>query len=220
MRSLQGLQARLVDALSQMEGHTAFFKHGDLAVQHTVRELPERQDAAQQTAGLRGGIIDVDVMPGPAQVICGQHTGRPGTDDGHLFACRGSRTQFPIRHTGKKIALEPVDADRLPVHVPAVAGMLAGMVADPADDGGKRQHISDQLAGPVFLAPGDELHVPLDIEPQRTGPGTGSPVDADIVQHAFFSAVATKNALAFVDDDIVRQGFKDVFSAHDTPTSL
>ena len=160
------------------------------------------------------GIALAGQIPGTDQ------TGQTGTDDGDalLFARHGQGTGLHAQMLRAE-DLQPVQVDGAP-QIAAQASLLAGMVADPADDGGKRQHISDQLAGPVFLAPGDELHVPLDIEPQRTGPGTGSPVDADIVQHAFFSAVATKNALAFVDDDIVRQGFKDVFSAHDTPTSL
>ena len=90
-------------------------------------------------AGDRTGVADDDVVPEAPEVVCRRQSARPGADDEDLQAGgRGPGRERPALLEGQvtEEAFDGVDADG-GVEFAAIAGRLAGVVADAAVDGGE-----------------------------------------------------------------------------------
>jgi hypothetical protein len=108
-------------------------------------------------------------MPEPRQVVRGGKSARSGADDEHAFSRRLRRRLELPSLLASGVAEKPlhrVNRDRA-VEMCAVANRLAGAVADPAVDGGKRI-VGDQLTPGLFVAASSDVGKPcLNVLPRR-----------------------------------------------------
>ena len=120
-----------------------------LGVQHVAGEAVAGDAEAHHAAGHRARLLDGHVVAGQGEVVGRSEAGRAGADDEHPPARgRGGHGHRPALLDGGVAdeALDRVDADRL-VELAAVAGRLAGVVADAAHDGGEGVVLHDPAPG-------------------------------------------------------------------------
>ena len=122
-------------------------------------------------AGHRPGLVDLNAVPHPRQVIGGGQAAGAGADHQHpLAAGRGGHGELPVFLQGQ-IAQKPldgVDADR-GIELAAIAGGLAGMVADPAVDTRHRVVLGQTLPSLLETARLRVRQPSLDVLARRTG---------------------------------------------------
>ena len=108
----------------------------DLGVELLPRHAVLGDAVADHAPGLGAGLEDGHGVAQPGQVIGGGQAGGTGTDHHHPLPRRLARFDGPAVLEGliAEEALHGVDAHRL-VHLAAVAGAFAGVVADPPHDG-------------------------------------------------------------------------------------
>ena len=148
----------------------SFWMYSMSLLEDVPRHAVLRDAHADHAAGLRERLEDGHLMAGQGQVVRCRQTGRTGADDGHLLAGLGD---LGDRQSGDVVLvrgkpLERADGQRL-VDVAPLAGLLAGMEADAAQN--RRQGVGapDQLVGFLELAGGDQGQVTLDIHVDRAG---------------------------------------------------
>ena len=117
------------------------------------------------------GLEDRDSMPAAREVVGGGQAGGSRADDQHALTGRlaldGELPALPDRLIAEE-ALDAVDAHGL-VEFAAVAGGLAGVVADAAHDGGQRV-VLDELAPRRLVVAGLGVVEPLlDVLARRAG---------------------------------------------------
>ena len=162
----------LADAGVEVNLHAQVLDHLDLRLQDVLGEAvfgdPHRHPAARHGQGFK----DIHAISVRGQIVGGRQAGRTGADNGNLFIfflldfrdVAGLGVQVQIGHE----ALEVHDVDGLFDLAPH-AGLLAGMVADPAADGREGVLLFDELEGFLVLARGDEGHIALDADVGGTG---------------------------------------------------
>ncbi len=124
----------------------------DLCVDDVAGEPVGRDAVAHHPARGVGRVADRDVVSEQAQVVRRRQPGRPGTDHEDVPAGRlGGHRDGPaaLDRLVAEEALDGVDPDRL-VQGGAVAGGLAGAVADPPHHRGERV-VGHDLAPGVFV---------------------------------------------------------------------
>ena len=122
-----------------------------LGLEHVAGQPVLRDAEAHHPAGHRAGLLDRHRVAEPGEVVRSRKTGRPGADDQHPLAARlGFDLDLPaaLDRLVAEEALDRVDADRL-VELAAVAGGLAGVVADPAHDRRQRVVLHQPSPGPL-----------------------------------------------------------------------
>ena len=126
----------------------------DFGIQHIARQAIFRNPEPHHAARRGTGFLDRHGMAEPRQMIGGRQSRRPGADHQHLFARgRGGRGKAPAAPDGE-IAEEPlhrIDADGGIEHG-AIAGALAGVIADPPHDGGQRIVFGQRAPGRLVVA--------------------------------------------------------------------
>jgi hypothetical protein len=137
----------------------------DLGVEDLARQPVLGDAVAHHAAGSVAGVVDLDLVAHHRQVVGSGQSGRAGADDQHPVARADGRAGVgPALLDGQvsEVALHRVDRDGA-VQVGAVAGHLAGVVADPAVDGGEGI-VGGELAPRLLLLVGlDETQPLLDV---------------------------------------------------------
>ena len=143
----------------------------DLGLEHVARHPIGGNAEVHHAAGQRSGIPDLDLMTEACQVIAGGQTRGPGADHEHALARLLVRRLEPPPLLNRAIAeeaLDGMDADRA-VQLLAVAGALAGVIADPAVHSGHGV-VRDQGPPGPLETPGLSLGEPrLDVLAGRAG---------------------------------------------------
>ena len=131
------LRNRLVDAdIDAAEEGDAFALHLlDPPVDMVLLDLEVRDAVAHQSARPALALVDVDLVAGAAELLCGGHSRRPGTDDRDALAGLPLRRLRPdIAHFERLVGnrlFDRLDGDRDVLDVER-AGLLAGRRADAA----------------------------------------------------------------------------------------
>ncbi len=108
-----------------------------LAIEHGARQAIGGNAKTQHAAGTRARLADLDAVAEPVEVPGAREARGAGPDDEHPLARgRWGRRRQPAeaQRLVAKEALDGVDRDRF-VDLGTVAGMLAGVVTDPAMHG-------------------------------------------------------------------------------------
>ena len=119
--------------------HAHGFNPGDFLGQRFTRQAIGRNAIAHHAARLRVGFADLHGMTEPAQMIGCRQTARPRAHNEHPFAAGWGNRNRPAMFAGQiaKVSLHRMNAD-CAVELSTVAACLAGVIADPAVDGGQR----------------------------------------------------------------------------------
>src|SRR5262249_45174698 len=132
-------------------------------------------------AGERAGFVDLDRVPQAREVIGRAQARRSGADDEHALAGRrgvdGHAPTVADRLVAEK-APDAVDPDRL-VELRAVAGRLARVVTDAADDRGQGVALHDRKPRGVVVALLGVVEPRLRVLARRAGTRAGRAV-ADV----------------------------------------
>jgi hypothetical protein len=186
-----GVEAALVHRLDhvlhlaiQLQLHSEVEDALDLGLEHVARQPVLGDAEAHHPPRHRPRLVDGHGVPESGQVVGGGEARGPGTDDQHPLAA-GLDLDLDLPAALDRLvaeeALDRVDADRL-VELAAVAGGLAGVVADPPHDRRQRVVLHQLAPGPLVTAlPLLGLVQPgLDVLPGRTGVVAGrQAVDVD-----------------------------------------
>ena len=123
-------------------------------IQHIARQAIFRNAEPHHAARRGAGLLDRHGMAEPRQMIGGRQARRSGADDQHFLARRRcGRGKTPAVLDGE-IAEEPlhrIDADGGIEHG-AIAGALAGVIADPPHDRGQRIVFGQRPPGRFVVA--------------------------------------------------------------------
>ncbi|EXI73933.1 MAG: hypothetical protein AW07_02071 [Candidatus Accumulibacter sp. SK-11] len=163
-----------------------------LGFEHVARQAVLGNAEAHHAAEQRPRFLDRDLMAEAAQVVGGRHSRRAGADDQNVLArFAGRRGQLPaaLERLVAEEALDRIDPHRR-IKLAAVAGALAGVVADPPHDRRERvvlgqvppgafivarfgveQPALDVLAGRALLV---ARWQPVEIDRPRGAPGAGT----------------------------------------------
>ena len=157
----------LPDRGVEVDLHPQLLDHLDLRLEHVLGEAVLGDADGEPAAGHGQGLEDVDVVAFDRQIVRRGESGGTGADDGDLFALllldRGDEAGLVLQVQVGHETLQVHDVDRL-VHLSPLAGLLAGVVADPAADDGKGIVPLDELQGFLELSRRDQGHVPLDAD--------------------------------------------------------
>src|SRR6202040_1045619 len=130
----------------RLDRYSKFEEAFDLTIEHVLRQNPIRNPAAIQSAHLWRLLEDRYLVTEPRQLVRSAVTGGTRTDDGDFLAVGGS----PLHHVFlqclpeiAKESLDPANRDGL-IIFPAVAGLLAWVVADSARHRWKRHVFLDE----------------------------------------------------------------------------
>ena len=137
----------------------------DLAVEDILRKHPVGNPAAVEAAGLRRLLENRDRVAQARQLVRRAVSGGTRPDDRDLPAVRRAGLHDVARQGLTEVAEEPLDradGDRLVV-LPAVAGLLAGVVAHAARHGRERHVLLDERVRVEVLAAFHEVQVALDL---------------------------------------------------------
>ena len=154
----------------------------DLGIEHVARQTIFGNSEAHHAAGKRTGLMDLDRMTHAPQVIGRGQARRTGADDQHALAAVGlRRREFPAV-ADRRVAeetLDRIDADRF-VDMRAIAGVFAGVIADPAHH--RRHRVVERQCAPggLVVAGLGVVEPGLNIFAGRTGVVAGrQPIDID-----------------------------------------
>ena len=125
-----------------------------LGVEHVARQPVLRNAKAHHAAGQRSRLVHRDLVALARELVGGGQARGPRAHDQHLLA-RGRRRRRQLPALGDALipqeAFHRVDAHGR-VHLGAVAGALAAVVADPAHDGRERVVLHEHAPGLLVLA--------------------------------------------------------------------
>ena len=158
----------------------------DLGVELLPRHAVLGDAITDHAPGLGAGLEHGDGVTQARQVISGGQSGRTGTDHQDPLPRRFARFDGPAILEGliAEEALHGVDAHRL-VDLAAVAGALAGVVADPPHDGGEGVVGHDLPPGLLVVALLGMEEPGLDVLPRRALVVAGRhPVEIDRAEGA------------------------------------
>ena len=160
-RNKRGVELALPNCLAQIGN--GMFQHEfdadildafDLVIQHVSWQPVCGNSEVHHAAGKRPCLADLDIMSKSAQVIRSRKTARSAADDQHslsgiVFRCR----EFPALLYGEvpDVSLNCVDADALVDMLP-VALVFAGVIANPAVNGGQRIVRNQDAPGLLVIA--------------------------------------------------------------------
>ena len=154
----------------------------DLGVQDLARQTVLGDAEAHHAAGEGAGLLDRHLVAQARQMIGGRESGRPGADHQHVLTRGGGgRCELPaeLDRLIAQEALDRIDADRL-VELAAVAGALAGVVADAAHHGRQRVVLGQGAPGRLVVAGLGMEEPALDVLARGTGVVAGrQPIDID-----------------------------------------
>ena len=143
----------------------------DLRIEHFARQAVLGNAEAHHAARHRSRLPDGHRVTEARELVGGRKPRRPGPDDQHALARRGGRPGELPAATQRLVAeeaLDRIDADAL-VELRAVARGLAGVIADPAHDGGQRVVLCQHAPG-LLVVPGFGVEQPaLDVLAGGTG---------------------------------------------------
>ena len=148
------LGLEILDPVVELEHDAQVRQSRHLGIEHGAWQAIGGNAEVHHAAGDRPGIADHDVVPEAPQVVRRRQPARSGADDQHLQAGgRGARRKRPALLDGQvaEEAFDGVDADG-GVEFAAIAGRLAGVVADAAVDGGERVGLHQQRPGLAVAA--------------------------------------------------------------------
>ncbi len=134
----------ILDLAVEQDADVKGFQASNLLMQYIARQTIGRDTEMQHAACYRACLVNFHRMTAHRQMPGSGQSARPGADDQHALATGGGGLGGPAVFQGQvaEEALDRMDADAA-VQFIAIAGRLAGVVADPAVDGGERI-ISDQ----------------------------------------------------------------------------
>ena len=141
---------QVVDAAVELQFDAHVEDAPQLGVEHLARQAVLGDAEAHHAAALGVGLANRHGVARQAQVPGGGQPGRAGTDHQHVLAAVGSGSDGPAApdRLVAEEALDGVDAHRF-IQLAAVAGVLAGVVADAAHD--RRQRVVPHQLAPGFL---------------------------------------------------------------------
>ena len=143
-----------VDLVIQLERHPHVEDPLGLGVEHVARQAVLGDPESHHPAHHRAGLVDRHVVAEAAQVVRRGETRGPGADDEHPLA-RGLARDVDGPALSDCLvaeeALDRVDPHGL-VELRAVAGGLAGVVADPPHDRRERVVLHQLAPRPLIAA--------------------------------------------------------------------
>ena len=155
----------------ELERHAEVEDALDLGIEHIARQPVFRNAEAHHAAGERPGLVDLDRMAEPAQMIGGRQAGRPGADHQHALAALGRRRReapaLPDRLVAEE-TLDRIDADRF-VDLGAIAGAFARVIADAPHDRRQRIVLRQHAPGALVIAGFGVRQPALDVLARRAG---------------------------------------------------
>ena len=159
----------VVDLAVQLDRDTHVDDPTHLGFKYFARQTVLGDAEAHHAAHVGAGVHHGDGVAEAAQVVGGGHARGAGADDEHLLAgFLSGRDELPAafdRLVAEK-ALDRIDAHGL-VHLRAVAGPFAGVVADAAH-GGRERVVLDELAPGLLVVARFGMEQPgLDVFPGR-----------------------------------------------------
>ena len=167
--ALGHLGLQILDHVVLLEPDPQVVDAADLRVQHAPRQPVGRDAVPHHAAGQRAVVADHDLVPEPRQVVGRRESAGPGAHHQHpLPRALPWQVEAPVVVDGD-VAEEPlhrVDGDRA-IHLPPVAGVLAGVVAHaPVDrrEGVVPGQLPPRLLVPAGLGQGEPR---LDVLPGR-----------------------------------------------------
>ena len=173
-----------VDLVVQHDPHAHSLDAGDLRHQIVARQAVGRDAEMQHAAGQRAGLVDLDLMTEPGQVIGGRQTARSGADHQDALA-RGGRDRHGPALGCRQVAEKTLDrVDRHGgVQLAAIAGGFARVIADPAVRRRQRVVGHQRFPGPPVVARLRQGQPGLDVLAGRAGVVAGRQ-QRDIVRQA------------------------------------
>ncbi len=165
------LRQHVVDPVIETDLHPHLLHPPDLLLQLPTRHAIGRNAEMDHAARHRTGLADLDRVAQPGQVVGRRQAAGTAADHQHPLAAGPRRVlRLPAllhRHIAEE-TLDGVDAHLL-VGEGAVAGVLAGVVADPAVDRRKRVVLDQGLPGGLIVAGLGQRQPALDVLASRAG---------------------------------------------------
>ena len=150
-----------------MDFHAQVLDDLDLGPENILGEAVLGDAHGEPAAGHGQGFEDVDVVALDRQIVRRGEPGGTRADDGNLFAfLLFHRRDEPGLVLEVEVGHEPLqvhDVDRF-VHLAPLAGLLAGMVADPTADDREGVVPLDEFQRFLEFPRRDQGHVPLDAD--------------------------------------------------------
>src|SRR3984885_8729356 len=148
-----------------LDRHSELFETLDLAVENVLGQYPIWNTAAIESARLRRLFENRDFISETRQLVGGAVPGRTGSDDGDFLAVGFPGLHHVVRQGLAEIAQKALDrADRDGfVVLSTIAGLLAGVVADPAGDRWKGHVFLDESVSVQIFAALHEVEIALNL---------------------------------------------------------
>ncbi|MNC47280.1 hypothetical protein D3C75_963320 [compost metagenome] len=168
---LVALAQHILHLVVEGQRHPGRQDAGHLPIQHVARQTVGRNTEAQHAARQWPRFADLHPMAEPVEVPGAREAGRAGTDHQHLLAAGGRRWRR-LPATGQRLvaeeAFDGVNGDGV-IHLTAVAGAFAGVITDPAVDGGQGIFFDESLPGRFKAASFGQGKPGLDVLAGRAG---------------------------------------------------
>ena len=168
---LVALAQHILHLVVEGQGHPGRHDAGYLPIQHVAGQTISGNTEAQHAARQWPRFADLHLMAKPVEVPGAGEAGGTGTDHQHLLAAGGRGWRrlptFGQRFVAEE-AFDGVNGDGV-IHLTAVAGRFAGVIADPAMNGGQGVLFDQGLPGRLKTAGLRQREPGLDVFSGRAG---------------------------------------------------